>query len=103
MSRAGREAHDVLSSTFANLVDYTKQHFEFEESLLEMHRYPSRRAHALRHRDLTDEVGTLAKRFEAGQIALSIEVLDFLCRWLVDHIQGTDKAYASYLVERGVR
>ncbi len=98
-----RQAHDVLSSTFANLVDYTRRHFEYEEQLFKKHGYAGGREHAQRHQELTDTVVALKEKFESGSSALSIELLDFLYRWLVDHIQGTDKGYASYLFERGVR
>jgi len=33
---------------------------------------------------------------------LSLDVMDFLCDWLVDHIQGSDRLYAGQLQAAGV-
>jgi hemerythrin len=38
----------------------------------------------------------------AGQLVLSMDVMDFLEKWLIKHIQGTDKGYAPFLNMKGV-
>jgi len=34
---------------------------------------------------------------------LGLEVMDFLKKWLTDHIEGSDKDYSAFLVSKGVK
>jgi hemerythrin len=39
------------------------------------------------------------KRYQAGQVALSVEMMNFLKDWLTNHIVETDKRYIPYLTK----
>ena len=97
------KSKDVLSKVFGGLVEYTKEHFAFEESLFRQHGYAGKEEHIRQHAELTAQAMGLKKDFESGKAAVSMETLKFLNTWLIDHIQGTDKKYAPHLIQKGVR
>lgn len=87
----------AMGSTLASLIDYTKRHFATEEKLMQAHRYPEYAAHKKQHDDLTARVAGLQKEFMAGRASMSVEVLQFLKDWLVNHIGKSDQEIAAYL------
>ncbi|MEN6632842.1 MAG: bacteriohemerythrin [Candidatus Polarisedimenticolia bacterium] len=93
---------DVVGPVLRGLVLYVAVHFRNEERLLQTYGYPSLPAHQAEHRKLTAQVAAEQERFEKGQVALAVGLMDFLRDWLVKHIQGSDRLYGAYLNERGV-
>jgi hemerythrin len=97
----GRQA---LGPVLDAMIDYTKTHFEHEEALLRQHNYPTLDAHKAEHEALARQVLDIQRKYHAGASAmLSMEVMSFLKGWLVKHIQGTDRQYGRFLIERGLR
>lgn len=93
---------DLLENTLSSLVDYTKNHFKDEETAMEKYAYPGFIAHRLEHRKLTDQVLEFQKKYQSGEKYISIEILNFLKEWLINHIMGTDKQYGAYFQEKGI-
>jgi len=86
-----------------SLVNYTREHFSAEESMLEAAHYPELPAHRAKHRELTHQVEQYVARYERGEITLNIHLLNFLRDWLTSHIQGTDHQYGPWINAHGVR
>jgi hemerythrin-like metal-binding protein len=85
-----------------DLVDYTKYHFQREEDLMEEQGYPGLEAHKDQHRSMIAEVERFMKDYEArGHEALE-GVANYLMGWLINHINGTDQQYGSFLNEKGI-
>lgn len=97
------QGRDVTGPILAGLHDYTVTHFRGEEQVLEREKYPDLEAHRAEHRALTAQVEEFRRRFEAGEIALTVALLMFLRDWLTRHIEHSDQAYGRFLVERGYR
>lgn len=97
-----RREQQVLGETFAELVDYTKTHFAFEERLFAEHGYPAEESHLGQHRALAQRVIELKEDFDSGNTAVTLEVMRFLREWLTGHILDSDKEYVSFLRDRGV-
>ncbi|WP_300454920.1 bacteriohemerythrin [Accumulibacter sp.] len=97
-SGAGRPA---CGSLLDELVNYTVNHFAFEEKLMEKHRYGNREAHLAAHRKLIEEVSKFKRQYDSGS-SISIELMGFLRDWLVNHILKVDRALARDLASRGV-
>lgn len=94
---------EVLGEILERLVDYTQNHFRREEEFFAESRYAGTVIHKKQHSDLTERVLEVRRRYRAGSnTALTLEVMNFLCDWLVDHIQGSDKKYASYFNYKGI-
>jgi len=98
------KGNGVLGNTLDALIEYTKFHFANEELLFAKTGYPDAVGHKKEHDALTQQVLEVQRKYKAGETAaLSLEVVNFLKKWLVTHIQGTDKKYSPHLVSHGVR
>ena len=86
----------------AELVDYTKTHFSYEEGLMEDNGYPDFEAHREQHRAMIAEVEKVLAEYEKDQDMAMRHACDYLKDWLVNHINGTDKQYSSFLMGKGV-
>ncbi len=91
------KANDVLESTLSALASYTRHHFAYEEDLLKKAAFPEYEAHCLEHRILLEEVQKIQNRFKKGESVVSTDLFNFLKKWLVDHIKGTDMKYSSHI------
>lgn len=99
LDEADREA---AGAALARLVKYTQEHFSREEQAMVSTRYPGLAQHLLRHQELMRQVNEFHARFLRGEVALNEELLDFLCDWLVSHIQNVDRDCGAWLQEKGV-
>lgn len=94
---------EAIGYILTSLIDYTHKHFTFEEDLFEKYGYPESSEHKAAHGALAEKVQTLKKSYAAGDLVMGMEVMNFLKDWLTGHILGTDKKYAKFLLEKGVR
>ncbi|MGL1956790.1 MAG: bacteriohemerythrin [Colwellia sp.] len=84
------------------LISYTKYHFQREEKLMDENEYPDVIAHKAQHKEMINQVEKFVKIYqEKGHDSLK-EISEYLTAWLINHINGTDKAYSQYLHDRGV-
>ncbi len=60
--------------------------------------YPELEMHKEVHKVLTKQVTDLQDKFLDGKKLISLEVLNFLKGWLLNHVEGTDKKYSSYIL-----
>ncbi|MBL8742671.1 MAG: hemerythrin family protein [Myxococcales bacterium] len=104
LSRANTEEREatVRGEIVADLIDYTKIHFAFEETLLARHGYPDLGSHHDAHTKLAGQVETYAAAAEGGTAPLGAELYFFLRTWLNGHIRGSDRRYGPFLNDRGV-
>ena len=92
----------LLREVVGELIDYTKIHFAFEETLLARHAYPDLAPHKDGHARLAKQVHQFASAANFGAGILSAELYFFLRTWLNGHIRGTDRRYTAHLHARGV-
>lgn len=100
--RAGK-GKDALDGVLTKLIDYTKSHFSYEESLLRMHGYPALPTQNKEHVGFTQKVIEMHTNFRSGKAVLGSPVLSFLSNWLVNHILKQDMAYKPFLAAKGVK
>jgi len=95
----GKEVlHDVLTK----LLRYTERHFTAEEAVMKELGYPGLSAQIEQHRKFTTKIKEVADQYKAGTIGLSVDVLDFLTKWLSQHIVAVDKQYGDFMNAKGV-
>ncbi len=99
----GGKGKESMGPILDGLIDYTKVHFAHEEHLFVQTGYPASSAHKKEHDDLTRQVLDVQQKYKAGvNGTLSLEVMNFLKNWLVNHIQGSDQKYGPYLNSKGI-
>jgi hemerythrin-like metal-binding protein len=90
----------AVAPILRELANYTRTHFTWEEKMLLSAGYADLPAHKEVHRKMAAKVDSFAEELEAGRIALSVPLMNFLKDWLREHILKTDMKYAHTL--RGV-
>jgi hemerythrin len=100
--RAGK-SKTVLGSIVDGLIGYVGVHFSTEEKYFAKFNYPETGLHIQDHKTFAVKVDDFAKKFQAGQLGLSIELMTFLSDWLGKHIKGTDKKYTACFNANGLK
>ncbi len=100
--KAGK-GNQILGNIVAKLVDYTKTHFTEEEALMQQYKYPGLAIQKTQHDAFVKELQKIQKNLESSTVSVTLDVMNFLKSWLVNHIQKTDKSYASFFNAKGVK
>ncbi len=98
-----RKSDAVLVGVLERLKEYTVKHFAQEEEYFDRYGYPETSAHKEAHRKLVQQVLDFEAALKSGKAKVTMDIMRFLKDWLVNHIMGTDKRYAPFLNEKGVR
>ena len=91
------KAKDNLNEIFEHLTDYTKKHFLAEETMLFKYAYPEFEQHRVEHSKFIENLNKLKSDFNNGKITISLEILNFLKDWLLNHIKLSDKKYSVHI------
>lgn len=91
------QAKEHLSAIVDALSSYTKTHFAEEEASLDRVRYKDLAAHKVLHRQFEAKVDGFGREIKQGTVGVSIQVMDFLNDWLVNHIMKIDRDYSAML------
>lgn len=98
-----KKTKDELGGIIKKLAGYTVTHFKVEENYFEKYDYPEKAVHKVEHDVFVDKVKGFQKDLDSGKLLLSLEIINFLRDWLVNHIKGTDKKYSAFLNEKGIK
>ncbi len=85
------ECNIVLKS----LKKYVETHFIREEALMAICKYPGLENHRQVHQLLIKQVQNMQRDLNDGKLS-AYELAAFLSSWLIEHIQGMDRAFAPY-------
>jgi len=94
---------DALGKIIDGLTAYTGTHFSTEEKYFDQFGYADGDSHKKTHADFVKKVLDVKEKFAKGQLGLTIEIMDFLSDWLNHHIKGSDKKYAPFFNEKGLK
>ena len=96
------QSQEVLDDLFAGALDYTKTHFGSEEELLAKNNYPRLNQQKQEHQYLIERMNHLKSQFESEAHRVTMELMNEMCNWLINHIKKSDKQYGQFLnVDRG--
>lgn len=102
--------NEVIDGILNKIIEYTDYHFATEEKYFDQFQYPESDSHKEEHRHLIEQVYQFKEAFNEGRknrdgsdIALTVDLWKFLKSWLVNHIQLSDKKYASLFKANGVK
>ena len=97
------KGRELVGQVLNEMVDYTSKHFTAEEKLMEKYDYPGLTEQKNEHKAFIQKVDQMQQDAKSKNLTISIEVSQFLRRWITDHIMGMDKNYGSYLNAKGVK
>lgn len=97
-----RKGKAVMGKIIEGLIEYAATHFATEEKYFDQFSFTGAFAHKKEHQKFVNQVQGFKKGFDADELILSLDVLDFLKTWLVNHIKGSDKNYSRCFNENGL-
>ncbi|MBP7096807.1 MAG: hemerythrin family protein [Spirochaetia bacterium] len=92
-----RKAKAVLGDIIDGLAKYTDYHFGTEERAFARYGYEGAAGHVKSHKALLARVEELASRHARGELAVTVETLNFLIDWVGTHIMKEDMRYVPLL------
>lgn len=99
---SGGTGKEQIGTTIASLSNYTRTHFSDEENAMSAHGFSGYAKHKKEHDAFVTKLDDFQNRHAKGDLFLTIEIMEFLQGWLIQHIKGTDQLYSDYLNEKGL-
>jgi len=96
-SVAEGESSDYLAAALEELINCTVWHFSHEERLMLKFGYEEIEEHKAEHRELINSVKNLQQKILQADKPVSEEEIEFLERWLTEHILTADMRLGSHL------
>lgn len=100
LSSGDAAARAMIRDAVTELVDYTATHFASEEGLMAAAGYPELEAHRDQHEHLMARARDMEMRVEIDDPAVAVDLTHFLYRWLVDHIENSDRKFGEFVLAR---
>jgi hemerythrin len=82
------------------LIDFTGEHFAFEEDLMRSSGYPGAGWHAKYHASLLVELETYCRKVQKSHISNAVVLVKYLFDWLHQHIDTVDRELVVWLSDR---
>jgi len=97
----GKGKH-VAGGIIDDLIEDTASYFKTEEKYFDQFGYPDAEAHKKEHVAFVQKVSQFKDGFDQGKIALSVDIISFLYKWLQNHIKKVDKQYSQFFNDKGL-
>ncbi len=95
------EKDDIIEQILIELKDYAFVHFKDEEKYLVKARemgYMESDPHMSEHNEFINVIEKFHQKYINGNPQIKQEVVEFLQRWITQHIINSDKKYMKYLI-----
>lgn len=88
----------VTGALLAQLFSNMAKHFDHEEELLELRRFPQAQVHKAEHTRYLSRLEELNQRFARTPSSETLLLIHrLLAQWFVEHIEQEDRLFAPYL------
>jgi len=87
---------EEIKDIFGELRRYAHIHFYNEEKFMEEINYPKIENHKEQHRVFVEELDKIEKELIMENKYVSFEIMIFLSKWFINHIQIMDKDFSIY-------
>ncbi|MCX7176642.1 MAG: bacteriohemerythrin [Proteobacteria bacterium] len=91
--------HEIRTA-INELIDCTRSHFAHEELLMENSAYPHLEDHRALHADLIARIEDFEIQAEKAELLTPVDVYEFLCSWLGEHILTNDRMFGEFISHR---
>ncbi|MBN2773672.1 MAG: hemerythrin family protein [Prolixibacteraceae bacterium] len=98
-----RQHVEVVGKIIDEMAAYAAYHFETEEKYFALFRYAESSAHIQEHLEFKQKVDEFILKFKKNNGALTYEVMNYLRKWLNNHIMISDKKYTGCFKENGLK
>lgn len=94
-----KDTHDIneIVMLYNSLVRYTYIHFTDEENFMKQINYPYLESHKREHDFFIAQLEKIYFEIEVEDIESIFQILDFLKKWLENHVKISDKKLVSYI------
>ena len=97
------KARKQIDLMLQELVEYTMTHFADEERYMRQYKYSNFLSHRAEHDKFTNTVQVYQADYLSGSGKVTtVDIMDLVKSWLVNHIQGTDKQYEAFFNTQGL-
>lgn len=96
------DSQQELARLLNEIKEFALIHFATEEKYFDLFSFEGSQEHKQKHSDLKEKVGSFITRFETEGTKITIELVDFLEDWIVDHMEVMDKKYVKNFKEHGL-
>ena len=90
---------DYLEAVLEELINCTAWHFSHEERLMMKYGYEGLADHKLEHQELIKSAREIQQQILQAGNAVADEDIEFLERWLTEHILTTDMRLGAFLAQ----
>ncbi|MDX9703029.1 MAG: bacteriohemerythrin [Candidatus Auribacterota bacterium] len=100
--KAGK-GNTVIDKLLDELVKYTKYHFSAEENYMRKFNFDQSDIQEAQHKQFVAKINDFIEQYKANRLSLSIEMMNFLKDWLINHIVKMDKQYSALFTWNGLK
>jgi len=93
---------ETIFNVLKQMMSYAQKHLDFEEQLLEEHKYFDLMNHAATHVKYLEKVAKFSFDTMAHDESIPEALLEFLQNWWQHHILEDDMKYKAFFKERGI-
>ncbi len=94
---------EKVKEVLREMTNYVLTHFKTEETYMIEFNYPEYQDHKEEHHDFAMKTIAYLDRVIKGDYQIANEILEYLKRWLINHIQGTDRKYIDCFNKNGLK
>jgi len=96
-------APETIADLLTGMMDYTREHFRAEEYLMAEYGYEEKDRHVKLHEEFIRKTLEFCSATGIGPNILSVALLEYLQKWLIDHILKEDMQYKAFYDSKGIK
>ena len=85
------------------LFKYAAIHFITEEAYFKKFGYKETAEHIEEHKYFLKSAENLRASYKPGKVDIAVDILNFAVDWYLEHIKKTDRKYAQFFIDNGLK
>ncbi len=103
VAKEHRNNRKEILGILIKIYEYAQKHFKTEETYMEKFGYSDYLFHKEEHQEFSLTILSYRIKLMNSNYQIANDIFIFLQRWLVNHIQGTDKKYIDCFIKNGLK